>query len=43
MQVSGSPAEPACTSPPPWDINKDCQVDFLDFAILAEHWLERIE
>jgi len=43
MQGNAGPPEPACTSPPPWDINGDCQIDFLDFAILADHWLERIE
>ena len=37
------PTEPGCTSPPPWDINGDCLIDFLDFAILADHWLERVE
>jgi TolB protein len=43
MKGNAEPPEPACTSPPPWDINGDCQIDFLDFAILADHWLERIE
>lgn len=42
MKGSGA-IEPGCTSPPPWDINGDCVIDFLDFAILAEHWLERVE
>jgi beta propeller repeat protein len=43
MKGNVEPPEPGCTSPPPWDINGDCQIDFLDFAILADHWLERIE
>ena len=25
---------------PVGDLNHDCRVDFLDLAILAEHWLE---
>jgi hypothetical protein len=24
---------------PPGDVNKDCRVDLLDFAVLAENWL----
>lgn len=28
-----------CQGPIPGDLNKDCYVDFLDFAIFAEHWL----
>ncbi len=43
MKGKVEPPDPGCTSPPPWDINGDCQIDFLDFAILADHWLERIE
>lgn len=29
-----------CLEPIPGDSNGDCYVDFRDFAILAEHWLE---
>jgi len=28
-----------CLGPVPGDLNNDCYVDFLDFAIVAEHWL----
>jgi hypothetical protein len=26
--------------PPVGDVNRDCKVDFLDLALMAEHWLE---
>ena len=29
-----------CSGRPVGDLNEDCRVDFLDFAILASHWLE---
>ena len=32
---------PPCKTDIPGDINKDCIVDFKDFAILASHWLEQ--
>jgi hypothetical protein len=32
--------EPLCETIVAGDINGDCRVDFADFAILAEHWLE---
>jgi hypothetical protein len=28
-----------CTQYPDEDMNKDCKIDFLDFAVLANHWL----
>ncbi|UCG60139.1 MAG: hypothetical protein JSU70_11565 [Phycisphaerales bacterium] len=28
-----------CTDPPPGDANGDCEVDFLDPAILMSNWL----
>lgn len=30
---------PACQGPVPGDLDNDCYVNFLDFAIFAEHWL----
>ncbi len=37
-------AVPQCGDPnhpyPPGDLNFDCHVDFLDFAIFSNHWLE---
>jgi len=33
-------AGPLCTQYPAADFNKDCRVDFMDFALLAEDWLE---
>jgi len=31
---------PKCSSPPQGDLNNDCKVDFSDFAILINNWLE---
>lgn len=31
---------PVCTIPPAMDFNGDCKVDFNDFAIFAQSWLE---
>ncbi|UCG58589.1 MAG: LamG domain-containing protein, partial [Phycisphaerales bacterium] len=28
-----------CTDPPPGDVNGDCEVDFLDLAIVMSNWL----
>jgi len=33
-------AEPACETIIAGDINGDCRVDVVDFALMAEHWLE---
>lgn len=32
--------EPVCTHYPTMDYNKDCKVDFKDFAMLAQTWLD---
>jgi hypothetical protein len=32
--------EPACARSPRGDLNSDCRVDFFDFAILANEWLD---
>jgi hypothetical protein len=32
--------EPVCETIVAGDINGDCKVDFLDFAIMSFHWLE---
>jgi len=32
--------EPVCEIIVAGDINGDCKVNFTDFAIMAEHWLE---
>ena len=29
-----------CARPPRGDLNRDCRVDFVDFAILASSWLD---
>ena len=38
-------SQPSCGDPdypyPAGDLNHDCRVDMPDFAILADHWLER--
>ncbi|MFH1614708.1 MAG: hypothetical protein ABIG61_06465 [Planctomycetota bacterium] len=42
-EASKSPSgtiEPVCTGEIPGDANGDCKIDFEDFAIMAEHWLE---
>lgn len=42
-EASKSPSgviEPICTEYPAMDSNKDCKVDFQDFATFAESWLE---
>jgi Tol biopolymer transport system component len=31
---------PECINPPSADLNGDCKVDFQDFAVFAQHWLE---
>jgi hypothetical protein len=31
---------PVCETIVAGDINGDCKVDYLDFALLASHWLE---
>jgi len=31
---------PKCTEEIPGDANNDCKIDFVDFAIMALHWLE---
>jgi len=36
--VTGTP-EPLCIYQLAGDINRDCRVDFLDFAMMAENWL----
>ncbi|MFH1884641.1 MAG: DUF3344 domain-containing protein [Planctomycetota bacterium] len=33
-------ARPYCREPIPGDVNNDCRVDFIDFAIMALHWLD---
>jgi hypothetical protein len=33
--------EPVCETIVAGDINGDCKVDFLDFAIMVSHWLEK--
>ena len=32
--------EPICETIVAGDINGDCRVDFLDFTLMAYHWLE---
>ncbi len=32
--------EPECINPPTMDMNGDCKVDFVDFAMFAEDWLD---
>lgn len=42
-EASKSPSgviEPVCTKYPTMDFNRDCKVDFKDFAPMAENWLE---
>jgi hypothetical protein len=42
-QASKSPSgivQPVCTEYPAMDFNKDCKVDFQDFAIFTQSWLE---
>jgi uncharacterized membrane protein len=34
------PLFPVCTDYPVMDFNKDCKVDFQDFAIFSQNWLE---
>jgi Tol biopolymer transport system component len=34
---------PACVDPPSEDLNSDCKVDFEDFAIFANSWLDDYE
>ncbi len=34
------PVFPVCTEYPAMDFNKDCKVDFQDFAIFSQSWLE---
>lgn len=31
---------PQCTEQIPGDVNNDCKIDFVDFAVIASHWLE---
>jgi len=39
--MSGDPpVVPECFAPVLGDLNGDCKVDFVDFAIMASHWLE---
>ncbi len=33
------PEVAGCVAPPRWDVNSDCQVDFRDFALMADNWL----
>ena len=42
-EASKSPTgiiDPICTNYPAMDFNKDCKVDFQDFAIFTQSWLE---
>jgi hypothetical protein len=42
-QASKSPSgivQPVCTESPAMDFNKDCKVDYRDFAIFVQSWLE---
>ncbi|MHA1713123.1 MAG: hypothetical protein ACTSW4_03645 [Candidatus Ranarchaeia archaeon] len=42
-EASKSPSgiiEPVCTEYPAMDFNKDCKVDFEDFAVFTQSWLE---
>ena len=32
--------EPVCVDPPAMDFNDDCKVDFRDFAMFTQSWLE---
>ena len=36
---TGPEPDPVCTEYPESDLNKDCKVNLLDFAIMSEQWL----
>jgi hypothetical protein len=40
IEIVPTPPPPPCTYILTGDINRDCKVDFLDFAELAENWLK---
>jgi hypothetical protein len=39
VQILTAPPLPSCIYTLAGDINRDCKVDFIDFAMMAENWL----